>query len=576
MAHLSEHLNRSEGHWLRDLILLTILFAVLFFQGLGTTPLMDPDEGRYAEIPREMLERGDLVTPTLNYVKYFEKPPLLYWLNAAALTALGRDETAVRLPSALAGLLTVLLTYGAGRRLYDRRIGLLGALILGSCAGFLMQSRLILTDMLLTLCLSGGLFAFLLAVRSSNVHQRRLFYHLFFLGCGLAVLAKGLIGIVLPAGILFWWLLIGKQWRLAREIPWLTGLILLLAVTAPWFILVTLRNPEFPRFFFIHEHFERFTSTIHHRQQPFWFFLPILALTMLPWSFLLPGSLMAAWQERARSRGVSLYLLLWPLVILFFFSLSDSKLIPYILPIFPPLALLIAHRLAVVWNQRQPRFGAALGSLGFLLLAAGVAIALLPFLPALGPLLQQSGQSGSQLAGLLYGPTPVLTQRIVALIGAALAIPGCLLLLALRTRSVALVTTLLCLCGLLLDLLLPLVYQRFAAERLSSRLLARAVNASATPQTLLAQWGLHQGMNFYTGRRLITVGDSDELTFGSRLGDQQGWFMTPDAFDRLWHAGRQVMIVVPHREAARFTAGAPGLQPRILADNGLLFLIANH
>lgn len=575
-SFLSEHLNRPEGRWLRDLLLLSVLFGVLFLQGLGTPPLMDPDEGRYAEIPREMLERGDLVTPTLNYVKYFEKPPLLYWVNAGSMALLGQTEGAVRLPSALSGLLTVLITYIAGRHLYNRHTGLLAAAILGSCAGFLMQSRIILTDMLLTFCLSTALFAFILATRNTG-RQRWLWYQLFFACCGLSVLAKGLIGIVLPGGILFWYLLLGRQWRLLREIPWLTGLLLFSIITVPWFVLVSQHNPEFPQFFFIREHFQRFTSTIHHRNQPFWFFVPILLLTMLPWSFLLPGSLLQAWQQRSRNRGVSLYLLVWPVVILLFFSLSSSKLIPYILPLFPALAVLIANRLSTAWHHRKPRLGAAVASLALLLLVAGVIIGLLPLLPWLQPLLQESGRTGRQLSEILYGSTPVLSQQVLLLTGTILATPGILLFLALRTRSVGLLVALLCLFGILLELLLPSLYHRFAAERLSSRSLARVVMAQATPQTILAQWGPHQGMNFYTGRRFVTVADSDELAFGSQQGNHHDWFLSREQFDRLWLTERHVMIVLPRHEADRLIGSAPhDRQPKVLSDNGSLLLLANR
>ena len=146
----------SERGWLRDLISLALFLGIPFFLFLGRLPLIDPDEGRYAEIPREMLERGDLITPTLNYVKYFEKPPLLYWLNAASIKLFGQTEFAARFPSALCGLLTILITYTIARRLYDRRTAQISALILGTSAGFVLQSRIILTDMLLTCLPDGG------------------------------------------------------------------------------------------------------------------------------------------------------------------------------------------------------------------------------------------------------------------------------------------------------------------------------------------------------------------------------------------------------------------------------------
>src|SRR6185369_8327593 len=221
-------------------------------------------------------ERGDLITPTLNHVKYFEKPPLLYWLNAASIKLFGTSEFAARLPSALCGLATVLATYLIARKLYDRRTALISATILGTSAGFVLQSRIILTDMLLTFCLTAALGAFIVASQREGRRSSPLPWYLFYLFCALAVLAKGLIGIVFPGGIIFFYLLLSKRWKLLAEMRIATGLLLFLAVTTPWFVAVSLRNPEFARFFFIHEHFERFTSTVHGRYQPMWFFLPVL------------------------------------------------------------------------------------------------------------------------------------------------------------------------------------------------------------------------------------------------------------------------------------------------------------
>src|SRR5512138_213450 len=154
MASLFSFFSAREGKARTDLALLLILFGVSFFLLLGRLPLLEPDEGRYAEIPREMLELGDFVTPHLNYVKYFEKPPLLYWLNALSFSLFGQNEFAARLPCACAGLLTILAVYWLGRELLGRRTGLLAAVVLGSSAGFIPQARIPLTDMPLTLGLT--------------------------------------------------------------------------------------------------------------------------------------------------------------------------------------------------------------------------------------------------------------------------------------------------------------------------------------------------------------------------------------------------------------------------------------
>jgi 4-amino-4-deoxy-L-arabinose transferase-like glycosyltransferase len=327
---------------LQDLAVLGTIFGITFFQFLGRYPLLEPDEGRYSEIPREMLERGDFITPLLNYVKYFEKPPLLYWLNSLSFSIFGQNEFAARFPCALAGLLTVLFTYWLGRKLFDRRTGLYAAVIIGSCLGFAPQARINLTDMPLTFCLTLALGSFILAVRSEG-RAKALYYYLSYAAAALAVLAKGLVGILFPGAIIFLFLLLRKRWNILKEMRLLTGISLFLLLTAPWFVLVSVKNPEFARFFFIHEHFERFLTKVHGRFKPFWYFLPILAGVMFPWILFVPSALRDAWKKRREEYGEPLtYLAIWAIFIFLFFSKSNSKLIPYILPVVPPLALMTA------------------------------------------------------------------------------------------------------------------------------------------------------------------------------------------------------------------------------------------
>jgi len=296
---------------------------------------------------------------------------------------------------------------------------------------------------------------------------------------------------------------------------------------------------------------------------------------MLPWSFFLPGSLKKAWHDRHTTREVTLFLLIWPLVIILFFSLSSSKLIPYILPVFPPLALLIAHRAANHWHSRRPDHGPAVIVLGSLLVVIGVALTIMPMLDWLPPLLHKSGQLGRELAVMLTGPTPAITVRHTMVPGSILTVFGILLFFALRTRSSALVVSLLCCFGILLDLLLPFAFARYGAERLSARTLATAVQKHTGPETVLAQSGPRQGMNFYTGRRFVTVGDYDELTFGSQQGDQRDWFMTNEQFNLLWSSNRHVVIVIPRHLQPGYQTVNNG-QATVLADNGSLLLLSNR
>ncbi len=553
MQQLYAFITDRVGSAKRDLTLLAISFGVVFFQLLGRCPLIEPDEGRYSEIPREMLERSDFVTPLLNYVKYFEKPPLHYWLNALSFSIFGQNEFAARFAGTLAGLLTVLFTYWLGRQLFERRVGLLAALIVGTSGGFLVQSRINITDMTLTFCLTLCLGSFLLGIRDEGP-RKGLYYYLGYAGAALAVLAKGLIGIVFPGGIIFLFLLLRKRWRLLAEMRLFSGTILFLVVAAPWFILVSLKNPEFARFFFIHEHFERFLTKVHRRYQPVWFFLPVLLGTMLPWSFFIPEALRRAWQERKGSHGDTLaFLAIWALLIFAFFSKSNSKLVPYILPIFPPLALLIAWR----WQQAVEEGFGSLKTyavvLGVILLILGIGFPIYPLVAAKNDL----GMAGGIIGGSIF---LVETAGLVA---------------ALRQRNPLRLFLVLTVCSCLFAVVAPhFVYSQIAARR-TVKPLALKVAELAGPDDIVASFGYDQGLPFYAKRRTIVVGGMGELEFGSQQGDQSAWFIDQPAFQRLWDGERRVFALMNRGEKEKLTT-AVKTPVRVIEESPRRVLVTNR
>jgi hypothetical protein len=521
-----------------------------------------------------MLERGDLITPTLNYVKYFEKPPLLYWINAASLKIFGQNEFAARFPSALCGLLTVLATYVIARQLYGRRAALISALILGTSAGFVIQSRIILTDMLLTFCLTAALGSFIVAAGREGRRSRALPWYLFYLFCALATLAKGLIGMVFPAGIVFFYLLLSRRWNLLREMRLIPGLLLFLAVASPWFVAVSLRNPEFAHFFFIREHFQRFSSTVHGRYQPFWFFVPVLLGTMLPWSFFIPGALVRAWRDRRHDEGqAGMYLLIWTAVIFLFFSKSSSKLVPYILPIFPSLAMLIGHRIDVVADGRGREMKGAALALGVTLVALGAAALAYARLP----------QAVSLLIGQFPGWAAPLTQFVrhaPAFSGAAsLMLGGLFLFQGLGTlraagRNPVAMVAVLCIGSFLLEIVVSRTIMPEITRTESPRELSLKAAALAGPDTRIVTSGPMQAVSWYTGRRVLVTGDRDELDFGSRQGDQTAWFPDQQALLKLWGEGHVLLFL----KKGELEALQPLLQPApvIKGEAGRRLLISNR
>ncbi len=327
-----------------SLLVLLAVFALAWFGTLEHRRLINPDEGRYAEIPREMVASGDWTTPRLNDIKYFYKPPLQYWATAAAFSVFGEHHWTARLWPALTGFLGVLLTAFAAARLFSPRAGLIAGTVLGSSVLWNVIGHANTLDMGVSFFLAAAVLALCLAQRDDSVESRRWRDGAWAL-LALATLSKGLIGLVLPAATVVAYMLWQRDWGLLSRLRPVRGIAILLAITAPWFIAVSLANPEFPHYFFIHEHFERFLTKTHGRYQPAWYFIPILLIGMIPW---LGSLLQGLWQGRGEAGGFSAprFLLCWIVVVFGFFSVSSSKLASYILPIFPAMAVLIGAYLA--------------------------------------------------------------------------------------------------------------------------------------------------------------------------------------------------------------------------------------
>lgn len=335
----------------RALWLLLAAALVIWCSNLEYRKLVRPDEGRYAEIPRYMVASGDWLTPRLNGIKYFEKPPLQDRATAAAYEVFGEDEWTARLWPALTGLLGVLLVFYAGSRLFGRDAGFYAALVLGSSMGYAAIAHINTLDMGVTFFLTLGMAGFLLAQHpQATPRSNWTWMHVAWSALALAVLSKGLIGVALPGAALVLYSLLQRDAAIWRRLHLVTGTALFLLICAPWFIAVSIVNPEFPRFFFIHEHFARYATTVHKRVQPWFYFVPILLAGMIPWVITTIDVLARGWKSAQPSREFQpqRFLLIWAAFIFVFFSLSSSKLPSYILPMFPALALLIGVRLTAI------------------------------------------------------------------------------------------------------------------------------------------------------------------------------------------------------------------------------------
>ncbi len=338
-------------HQRKILLFVLVAFAVVWFGNLDYRKLVHPDEGRYAEIPREMLVSGNWLTPRLNGIKYFEKPPLQYWATAATFALFGEHDWTARLWSALTGFASVLLVWYTGRRLFGDAAGNYAAVVLASSALFVGIGHFNSLDMGVTLFLGAALCGFLIAQREDSTRDEERRWMLFAWGAmALATLSKGLIGAVLPLLTLIVYCIFQRDFSIWKRLHLQAGLLLYFAIAAPWFIAVSMVNPEFAGFFFIQEHFARFATTVHQRSGPIWYFVPVLLIGLMPWIVVFLASMRRGWPRGPLPVSFSprRFIIVYVCVVFVFFSVSGSKLISYVLPLFPGAALLGGWYLAQV------------------------------------------------------------------------------------------------------------------------------------------------------------------------------------------------------------------------------------
>jgi 4-amino-4-deoxy-L-arabinose transferase-like glycosyltransferase len=490
---------RAAGLW--------VLLAVLWFGTLGIRPLYKADESRYGEISREMVASGDWITPRLNGFKYFEKPPLQYWATAAFFHLFGEHDWVARLWTALLGFAGIAMVLYAGNRLFGPPIGYYAAALLAGSPLYVLLGQVNTLDMSVAFFLSAAIFAFALG------HML-----VFWAACALAVLSKGLIGIVLPLAAVALYLLVRRDWSLVRRMRPLAGMALFLVIAAPWFIAVSAANAEFAHFFFVQEHFQRFTTEMHQRAHPAWYFIPVLAAGMAPGLVPLGHAAVRAFRERS---DAALLLWAWALVVFVFFSASSSKLPPYILPVFPALAVLAARSLARGVLMAQ-------------------ALVLLPVTLGAGLAIDRLAAGGPYVSYAHW----ILIAALILAAGAAAA-----LFLAWRDRLWG--ATLVLVFGALAATQIGLAGHRTLAERFSVASTVAALPERPPAGAPVFAVDMYDHTLPWALKRSVTmVGYRDEL------GDAVDWErdkFVPDllSFARLWSAAPQAWAFVPLAEAER-------------------------
>ena len=517
--------NRTRAVLVAGLLALLVLS---WFYLLGHRGLFNPDEGRYAEIPREMLESGNWLVPRLNGLVYIEKPPLQYWATAATYAVFGVSEWSARFYMGLCAFLTILMTAALAHRLWGSAAAWRAGIMLGSSFLLVLMAHELTLDTSLTFYTTLTIAAFCLAQdERTSPTARRHWMWLTWAGAAGAFLTKGLVALVLPAFTLLAYSLLQRHWSIWKRLHIASGLPLFLLLTLPWMVLMQRALPQFFDFFVVREHFERYLTMISNRYEPWWFFIPVFLVGVMPWAVPATRALIGGWRA-TRAPGafnVRRLLWIWAAVVFLFFSASDSKLVPYILPMFPAVAVLMA-------TAEEKRLSRDLRFTGGMLVTLGVLL-------CVAALLLQRLLAGSPRAVYFLELRPTLyVTALVAVLGGSLA---------LRSRSGSLgLTAIVGLTG----------YLWAAGFLWGARVVQPVYSGAGLAAQLPAE--LYQGvpmfsvrtydqtLPFYLRRTMTMVEEEGELMFGLQLEPQKG-LKDLAAFEAEWQNAPQALAVVEPR-----------------------------
>lgn len=505
-----------------------VVLALIWFVPLGWRALFSPDEGRYASIGLAMLQSGDWITPRLNGLLYFEKPIFQYWVTAASLAVFGINEFAARFWPAASGFLTIAAVGWTARRLWGASSGAYAALLAAGTTWISANSHFLTLDMGLSFFQALSLCAFLVAQRDeASARERRNAMWVCWAAMAGATLSKGLVGIVIPGATLVLYSLLQRQWAFWLRMHWVSGLLIYFALTAPWFIAVSLKNPGFFDFFFIREHFRRFLTDEARRTGEAWYFVPVLLLGAMPWTTMLPAWL---WRGSKREGSATFQpvrvLLIWSVFIFVFFSVSRSKLPSYILPMFPALALLGAYWLKQA-DPRQLRWHLLVPG-AFWLVALGVwprsdlFVSSTQPLSAVGPFLDMLAMAAI-VSLLAFGAAWWALGRGQKMLGIMLV----------SAASVLGVSAVM------------LGHDHYAFQMRSSKNMVALLEPYVTPDTpVFAVHIYDQSLPFYLRRPVTLVEYRDEFTYGQDAQPEL-WVPTIEGFVSRWQAAPRAAALMP-------------------------------
>jgi 4-amino-4-deoxy-L-arabinose transferase-like glycosyltransferase len=531
---------------------LAVLLAVVWLASLGGRPLFNPDEGRYAEIPREMLSGGDWVIPHLNGLDYIEKPPLQYWATASMYRVFGVGEFSARAYTGVMALGTIALVGLLATRLGGRDAGWRAAAVLSGMIMMVALGQLLTLDMSLTFYMTASLTGFLLAQQPGRAGVKWML--MAWIATALGVLTKGLVAAAIPAAVLVIYSLWSRDFAPWRKLYPVWGLPLFLVITVPWHWLAARRLDDFLQFFFVHEHFARYLTPISDREEPWWFFGYVFLIGTVPWTVPALRALAGGWRSRVPGETFSpgLFLWIWIIFVCVFFSLSDSKLMPYILPAMPALAVLIAL-LPIATLKRDFRLTAILTAI------AGLALGVATFY--LAALLPESAAR----------PYFLSVAKPVREIAALLLVSGLFVWVrcaADATRAGIFLGVGWCLAGLLLiraaGLLAPIY---------SGIDMARALPPRDRDAPIYSVRTYNQALTFYLQRTVTLVSYRGELDYGLRKQPKRE-LADVDEFLKLWDVQTRAFAVMDLRTFDNFKER--GVPMRTIGRNGGQVMVARQ
>lgn len=534
-------------------LVLGVIFLAWFSILLGNRPFATPDEGRYVEIPREMVVDHEYITPRLNGVKYFEKPPLFYWLQAASIRLFGLDETAMRLWTVVFATIGCLAAVAFSWRFLNPLTGLFSGIILATSPLYYALSRLIILDMAVSVLVTLALFSFFITTQTPPGRQRRLWAYAFYTSCALGVLTKGIMTLAIVGPVILLWATIGRCWKFLWPAYLPSGLALFFLIAAPWHILASLNNPEFAYKYFYVEHFLRYTTAMHLRYKPFWFFIPVVFIGFFPWITLVFSHFRQG-QKTQQQQSLVLFLWIWIAFVFVFFSIGNSKLIPYILPIFPPLAILASFSWVQEWIHGPQKKPLVIMGISAATIALG-GVGALYFIPTL---------IDDKVALLPY----IYMLIFIFAAGATVALYGAyspnkrLGILAFPAMAIAIVLT-----------LIPAAPEM---QRLSLKPLALLIQQMKKTDDLVVSYAAyHQDLPVYLQQRVTIVEAKGELEFGTQVEDTSAWMISFDQFDQLWHGDKKLLVITRKTDWPHWVLKHPNTPYYQLAEDKKHLLLTN-